>query len=76
MITLLQYMESPITSDKKATQRETILKMLRKRNRYCYEFTQSGIMQYNARIKELREQGHDIQYLYGPKLFVLFEKFR
>jgi len=48
---------------KKPTQEERILKFLQQRGEIgvsSWEFTDMGILQYNARIWGLRQKGHDI----------------
>lgn len=63
------------------TQKKRILSLLRERGQdgaMVYEFMMPrpqglGIAQYNARIKELREEGHDIINV-RPGHFVLKEK--
>ena len=72
--TLDNYMgktEEQITPQKKDTQRQTILAMLRSGPRHCGEFLKRGIAQYNARIKELREMGEHIVYDHNRKEFVM-----
>lgn len=64
---------SEITDVKKATQRNTIMQMLRIQPRHCGEFLKVGIAQYNARILELREQGNLIHYDRLTKKFILIE---
>lgn len=62
------------------TQKERILELLQERKdrgAFVYEFMMPrpqglGIAQYNARIKELREQGYDIENV-TPGHFVLRE---
>ena len=66
---------------KDKTQTQRILELLKERGEagaFVYEFMMPrpqglGIAQYNARIKELREQGHDIENVV-PGHFVLRAK--
>ena len=72
--TLFEYCQPitiQITDSKKATQRNTIISMLQYKPCHCGEFLQKGIAQYNARILELRKQGHNIIYDNLTKRFML-----
>lgn len=57
-------------------QRIIILKMLLEGPKTCKDFAMVGIMQYNARIKELREAGNNIQYDRLTRHFMLVPEVR
>lgn len=50
-----------LKDNSKATQRRTILKVLRERSASTFDFRQMGIVSPAPRIKELREQGYQIE---------------
>lgn len=72
-MTLLESIE-PITEGKKHNQRDIILQMLYGKPCHCGEFMRKGIAQYNARIKELRQQGYLIEYNSRFKVFRMVRK--
>lgn len=68
-LSLIEYGAEQITPEKKNTQRNIVLEMLARNPQSCSDFMRKGIAQYNARIKELRQEGYNISYISKYKVF-------